>query len=79
MRLPYDPVSGPRSAPMPENTPEYRLINQKQIQKEFGIPTRDVIRWCMSGACGFPKPIRIIGRVYIFHRKDILEYFRLKD
>jgi hypothetical protein len=55
------------------------LIDQKGIQEELGILSRDVIRWCMAGRAAFPKPLRIVGRIYIFERAAIFDYFGLKD
>lgn len=58
--------------------PKGLLIDQKGIQEEFGIRSRDVIRWAMSRDNLFPKPVRIIGRVYLFEREAVAKFFGLK-
>lgn len=59
--------------------PKGLLIDQKGIQEEFGLSTRDVIRWTMSGKTSFPRPVQIIGRTYLFDRAAIHRYFKLSD
>ena len=71
-----NPPDGPRPR-KPKERPRGRLIDQKGIQEEFGLKTRDVIRWTMSGKTSFPKPVRIIGRTYLFDREAIERYFEL--
>lgn len=51
-----------------------RLMNQKQIQEEYGIPTRDVLRAVQAGR--FPDPVRVLGKVRWFRRTEIAKFLR---
>lgn len=55
-------------------TPKARLMNQKQIQDEYGIPTRDVLRAVQAKK--FPDPVRVLGKVRWFRRADIAKFFK---
>lgn len=59
--------------------PKGLLIDQRGIQDEFGLRSRDVIRWSMSRDNQFPKPLRIIGRVYLFERDAVAKFFGLRE
>jgi predicted DNA-binding transcriptional regulator AlpA len=46
-----------------------RLMNQKDIAEEFGLTTRDVLRYVQMNA--FPWPVQITGRKRWFRRVDV--------
>jgi hypothetical protein len=52
-----------------------RLMTQYDIQEEYGLPTRDVLRAVASNR-GFPQPVRVLGRKRWFNRADIARYFK---
>ena len=54
-----------------------RLMNQKQIQEEWGIPTRDVLRAVQTGK--FPSPVRVFGKVRWFNRAEVARYLRKRQ
>lgn len=49
--------------------PKGRLMNQKDIEAEFGIPRRDVIRWAAAGK--FPAVVRTVDRTFLFRRAEV--------
>ncbi len=51
-----------------------RLMNQAAVEEEFGIPRRDVIRWSATRAGGFPAPVQVFNRTYLFNRADLEEW-----
>lgn len=53
--------------------PKARLLCQADIEAEFGIPRRDLIRWTQKGL--FPAPLRIIGRKYWFDRAEVERFW----
>jgi hypothetical protein len=52
-----------------------KLMTQKGIAAEYGMPTRDILLALQKGL-NFPKPVRIIGNKRWFRRSDIGRYFK---
>ncbi len=55
----------------PKRKAKGRLMKQDAVEDEYGIPRRDIIRWSMTGAGGFPAPVRVVNRTYVFSRADL--------
>jgi len=49
-----------------------RLIDQKGIEAEYGIPTRDVLAAVQRDQ--FPAPVRVIGKKRWFRRADVRKF-----
>jgi hypothetical protein len=58
-----------------ESGPKPRLMTQKDIEVEFGIPTRDILSAVQR--LQFPMPVQITGKKRWFRRSDILKFFKL--
>ncbi len=48
-----------------------RLMNQADVEEELGIPRRSVVRWATSGAGGFPQPVQVVERTFLFNRLEL--------
>lgn len=57
----------------PQNDP--KLMTQKEIAAEYGVPTRDILISLQKGR-NFPKPVQVLGRKRWFRREDIVRYFK---
>jgi hypothetical protein len=57
----------------PEDPP--KLITQKDIAREYGVPSRDIILALKRGY-NFPAPVRIIGKKRWFRRSDVARFFK---
>jgi hypothetical protein len=55
-----------------------KLMTQKDIADEFGPSRRQILEWAKSGKTGFPEPVRVVERTYLFNRADVAAYFRRK-
>lgn len=49
-----------------------RLMNQKDIAEEFGLSTRDILRYVQANL--FPTPVQVTGRKRWFRRADIVRW-----
>lgn len=54
--------------------PKSKLMSQADIEAEFGVPRRDILRWTRKGL--FPAPERIIGRKYWFVRAEVEAFWQ---
>lgn len=61
----------------PKPKPKGRLMNQKDIAEEWGMTTRDVLRYVQSGA--FPEPVRVTGKKRWFKRSEIAKWMSGTD
>jgi predicted DNA-binding transcriptional regulator AlpA len=59
-----------------DSKPKGRLMNQKDIQQEYGLSTRDVLRGVAANQ--FPAPVRVIGKKRWFDRAEIARFFRVQ-
>ncbi len=51
-----------------------RLINQREIAREYGLTTRQVLRWSRTVA-GFPGVVQVAGATRLFDRAAVRRYF----
>jgi hypothetical protein len=51
-----------------------KLMTQKQIAAEFGMPTRDILAAVQRKR--FPMPVQVLGKKRWFRRSDILKHFK---
>ena len=49
-----------------------RLMSQREVSEELGLPTRDVIRYSKAGT--FPAPVKKIGKKYWFRRSEVVAW-----
>lgn len=63
-----------------EKTPKLKpiLINQGDVALLLGVPRESVIRWAKTQS-GFPRAVRVIDRTYLFSRKDVAAWARIRD
>jgi hypothetical protein len=59
---------------MPD-APNPKLMTQKHISMEYGIPTRDILQWARLSKT-FPKPVQVLGAKHWFRRSEIARYFK---
>lgn len=57
--------------------PKGRLMNQKDVAEEFGLTTRDVLRYVQMRA--FPWPVAVTGRKRWFKRSDVCKWAKEND
>ncbi len=48
-----------------------RLMDQADVEEEFGLSRRTVVRWSTTGAGGFPRPVQVVNRTFIFSRAEL--------
>lgn len=51
--------------------PKGRLMSQKDIELEIGVKRLQAVRWGCDPRTGFPSPVRIVGRTYLFKRTEV--------
>ena len=51
--------------------PKARLMDQKDVEREIGVKRLQAIRWGCDPRTGFPAPVRVVGRTYLFKRSEI--------
>lgn len=51
-----------------------KLMNQDDIEVEFGVPRKDILYWTHKGV--FPAPLRILGRKYWFVRAEVEAFWQ---
>jgi hypothetical protein len=58
----------------PADKPRPKLMTQKEIAAEFGMPTRDILAAVQK--LRFPMPVQVHGTKRWFRRSDILKHFK---
>ena len=51
-----------------------KLMTQKDIAEEFGVPTRDILAAVQR--LEFPMPVQVIGKKRWFRRAEVLKHFK---
>lgn len=61
---------------MSTNRSKSKLMNQDDIETEFGVPRKDILFWTHKGI--FPAPVRVLGRKYWFSRAEVEAFWENK-
>jgi hypothetical protein len=54
------------------------LINQIDAATMIGVPTGKLLRWVKTRVGGFPPPVRVVERTYLFSRVEVERWARIQ-
>jgi predicted DNA-binding transcriptional regulator AlpA len=67
------PVAGAAAKPVQKSL----LITHREAGAMIGADSRLLLRCVKTGAGGFPKPVRVVERTYLFRRAEIEKWGRV--